>query len=147
MPTRLHLAAASSTVAGFLLQRLPDESKNMSESNDVDGWDRIRQLGATLSDEELLQLDTPSIIQRLFHQENVRLFESLPMSFRCRCSQQRTESMLISLGEQEIDSILTEQGQVEVICQFCGMAYRFDAIDAQQLFAADLQPNIPTTRH
>jgi molecular chaperone Hsp33 len=55
--------------------------------------------------------------------------------------------MLISLGYPEVRSILAEQGEVEVGCQFCGMQYRFDAVDAEQLFAASLQPDVPTTRH
>jgi molecular chaperone Hsp33 len=47
--------------------------------------------------------------------------------------------MLRSLGRDEIESIITEQGQVEVGCDFCGAMYRFDPVDAAQVF---LQPAI-----
>jgi molecular chaperone Hsp33 len=45
--------------------------------------------------------------------------------------------MLRSLGRDEVESILAEQGQVEVGCEFCGAQYRFDPVDAAQVF---LQP-------
>jgi molecular chaperone Hsp33 len=141
LPTRLHLVADGHSAAGLLLQRLP------LESSDSDAWNRIQQLGATLTDNELLQLDACTIIHRLFHEENVRLYEPMPLAFRCTCSKQRTGDMLISLGRSEVQDILSEQGKVEVSCQFCGMRYHFDAVDAGQLFAASVQPNIPSTRH
>jgi molecular chaperone Hsp33 len=47
--------------------------------------------------------------------------------------------MLRSLGREEIESIIAEQGQVEVGCDFCGAMYRFDPIEAAQVF---LQPAI-----
>jgi molecular chaperone Hsp33 len=77
----------------------------------------------------------------------VRLFEGAPLAFRCSCSRERTEAMLTSLGYAEVQSIIAEQGEVEVDCQFCGMQYRFDAVDAEQLIAASLQPDVPPTRH
>ncbi|MDT4875323.1 33 kDa chaperonin [compost metagenome] len=46
--------------------------------------------------------------------------------------------MLRSLGRDEIESIIAEQGQVEVGCDFCGAQYRFDPVDAAQVF---LQPH------
>lgn len=140
LPTRLQLAAGPRAAAGLLLQRLPDRPA------DADGWSRIAALGATLSETELLELDAATLIRRLFHTEDVRLLESRPLSFRCSCSRQRTESVLRALGREEIQAILAEQGQVQVHCEFCGMGYCFDAIDAEGLFA-DGQPVISVTRH
>ena len=42
--------------------------------------------------------------------------------------------MIRGLGTAEVDSILAEQGQIEVDCDYCGMNYRFDAVDAAQIF-------------
>jgi molecular chaperone Hsp33 len=47
--------------------------------------------------------------------------------------------MLNSLGREEIESILAEQGQVEVGCDFCGAQYRFDPVDAAQVFVQSSQ--------
>jgi molecular chaperone Hsp33 len=141
LPTQLHLVADQNSAAGLLLQRLPEETV------DADAWNRIQHLGRTLKENELLRLDTRTLIHRLFHEETVRLFEGTPLAFRCSCSRERTEAMLISLGYTEVRSILAEEGVVEVGCQFCGMQYHFDAVDAEQLFAASVQPEVPTTRH
>ena len=42
--------------------------------------------------------------------------------------------MLRGLGRAEVDSIIAERGEVEVGCEFCGLQYHFDAIDAATLF-------------
>jgi molecular chaperone Hsp33 len=42
--------------------------------------------------------------------------------------------MIEGLGVDEARDIVREQGQIEVGCDFCGMAYRFDAIDTEQIF-------------
>jgi molecular chaperone Hsp33 len=66
----------------------------------------------------------------------VRMFEGTPVYFRCRCSRERVENMLRSLGKAEVDSVIEEFGQVEVRCEFCSRAYRLDAVDCSRLFAA-----------
>jgi molecular chaperone Hsp33 len=81
---------------------------------------------ATLSDRDILC--------RLFSEDDLRLFEPSPVFFRCRCSRERVAKMLRSLGEAESRSIIAERGHVEVHCDFCNRAYRFDAIDIEQLF-------------
>jgi molecular chaperone Hsp33 len=141
LPTRLHLLANERTAAGLLLQRLPGETL------EADAWKRIETLGTTLTDQELLNLDAQEIIHRLFHQEDVRLFEAQSMSFRCTCSRERIESMLLSLGYSEVKSVLQEQGRVSVTCEFCGMRYEFDPVDVEGLFAAAMRSGISTARH
>ena len=42
--------------------------------------------------------------------------------------------MIRSLGVEEAESILAERGDIEVGCDFCGKQYRFDAVDAAQIF-------------
>lgn len=141
LPTRLHLSADSDGAAGMLLQRLPGASA------DDDAWNRVERLGATLDEEELRELDAPTLLRRLFHQEDVRLFQPQPLGFQCTCSRERIATMLQGLGYDEVRSILDDEGQVEVQCEFCGQDYRFDAIDAEAIFAAVHQPDVPTTYH
>ncbi|MFZ2296656.1 MAG: Hsp33 family molecular chaperone HslO, partial [Aquabacterium sp.] len=50
------------------------------------------------------------------------------------CSRERVAGMLRSLGQEEVESIIAEQGQVEIGCDFCGEHYHFDPIDAGELF-------------
>ena len=142
LDTRLWLAADRNQVAGMLLQRLPD-----SPQPDDDAWMRAVHLGSTITREELLALPVREIIRRLYHEEDIRLFSRVPVSFRCSCSRERVEAVLRMLGHEEIRSILAEQGSIRVDCEFCGGRYEFDTIDAEQLFAALHTIPAAPTRH
>jgi len=56
--------------------------------------------------------------------------------FSCSCSRERVTNMLRGLGADEVNGIITERGEVEVGCEFCGRQYRFDAVDVGELFTA-----------
>lgn len=135
LDTRLVLAADAAHAAGLLLQKMPEQAVH-----DTDAWPRVGHLAATLSAAELLALPPADILHRLFHEEDVRLFEPQPVSFRCSCSKANVANMLRMLGQEEVHGILAERGQIEVHCEFCNRRYAFDAIDAEQLFAAAAAP-------
>jgi molecular chaperone Hsp33 len=44
--------------------------------------------------------------------------------------------MIRGLGREEAEDILAERGEIDVTCDFCGQHYRFDAVDAAQIFMA-----------
>jgi len=134
LPARLRFALTEHTVTGLLLQRMPGESA------DPDAWNRCNQLFDTLGAAELQQWPAETLLRRLFAEENVRLFEPAPVSFRCRCSREGVAAMLRQLGSEELHDILREQGQIAVTCEFCGRDYRFDAVDVGQLLADDAPP-------
>ncbi|HVY07122.1 MAG TPA: Hsp33 family molecular chaperone HslO [Burkholderiales bacterium] len=142
LETRLWLASDSKHAAGMLLQKLPT-----TPSEDADAWNRATRLGETIKPEELLALPAPEIIHRLYHQEDVRVFEPRPVAFRCSCSLDRVTSMLRMLGHEEVRSIIEERGSVDVDCEFCGRHYAFDAVDAEQVFAADVITPAKKTKH
>ncbi len=141
LATRLWLAASEERACGMLLQRLPGEDV------DDEDWQHDVCLGETISAEELLQLSTRELLRRLYHEQDVRLFEAEPVSFRCSCSRERIETMLRGLGYSEVQDILEEQGSVSVNCEFCAQGYVFDRVDVERLFAAADQPEVPQTRH
>jgi len=142
LATRLWLAADARQAAGMLLQRLPDKP-----SPDHDAWKRATHLTSTLTREELMALPAQDILHRLYHEEDVRLFARVPVSFRCSCSRERVEGVLCMLGEVEVRSILAEKGRVDVDCEFCGQHYTLDPVDAEQLFAALHTTKAAPTRH
>ena len=145
LPTRLWLHANENGASGLLLQRLSNDSVQSrstgSRLHDVepeeidDAWRRVQLLGDTVKPEELQSLSDRNLLRRLFSEDDVRLFESAPVFFRCRCSRERVVSMLRSLGPEEVRSVLAEQGHVEVRCDFCNRAYQFDSVDVEQLFS------------
>ena len=133
LPTRLYLSTSAQRCAGILVQRLPEQEEN-------ENFTRVGMLLDTLSAEELLDLAAEPVLYRLFHEEGVRLFAPHPVFFQCSCSQERIERMLITLGAEEVDSILAEQGKVEITCEFCNTHYSLDAIDAKGLFLNSVVP-------
>lgn len=142
LETRLRLAADDTRSAGMLLQQLPGH-----QEHDSDVWTRIGHLGGTLTDTELLDLAPEVLLHRLYNEDDVRLFEPRPVSFRCSCSTQRVVSMLRMLGHEEVRSIVAERDAVDVTCEFCNKRYTFDVVDAEQVFASDALPSPGRTRH
>ena len=145
LPTRLWLRADAASASGLLLQRLPVPSRpsgvtesgtgGVPEDEIEDAWRRVQLVADTVTADELAGLDDRDLLRRLFAEDDVRMFRSAPVYFRCRCSRTRVANMLRALGREEVDSVLYEFGQVEVRCEFCSRAYRFDAVDAAALFA------------
>ena len=149
LDTTLVLAADDRVAAGLLIQRLPllgsgnlaaglSGSTNEDEIGRNEDYQRIAILASSLKREELLTFDVDTILRRLFWEENLTRFEPLVGGtgprFSCSCSRAKVVAMIVGLGAPEAESIIAEQGQIEVGCEFCGAQYRFDAIDAAQLF-------------
>ena len=155
LDTRLVLAANDEVAAGLLIQRLPVEGvgnldggarrRNEDEIGINEAFNRIALLAATLTSEELLTLGSELILHRLFWEETLRVFEPATPRFACSCSRERVRNMLRGLGREESDSLIAERGEVEVGCEFCGLQYRFDAVDVGEMFTPERdQP--PATR-
>lgn len=141
LPTRLWLASDQYSASGLLLQKLP------GEMHDEDSWNRVTHLASTITRHELLQLSERELLKRLFHEETVRLFDSEPVRFDCSCSRERTQNMIKSLGIEEAQQILQEQGSISVNCEFCNASYVFDPIDIEQLFQSVTEYPTNLTRH
>lgn len=142
LDTRLWLAADGDHAAGMLLQKLPEQ-----KGQDDDAWERACQLAATLKREELLSLTSAELIHRLYHEEDIRLFDAQGVTFNCSCSRDNVARMLKMLGREEIDDIFTERDDIEVFCEFCNQRYVFDAVDAEAVFAEAVSISCNETRH
>ena len=100
LETRLVLRADEQRVSGLLLQVLP-------------GHDETRAAA-----EELLP--------KLFAGQSIRLFSPRPVEHDCRCTPERLAGVVRMLGADEVKSLLAEQGHVELKCEFCNRAFRYD---------------------
>jgi len=147
--TRLWLAADKNHCTGFLLQELPESEKSRQSNlgEDHHDWQHAEALGSTISKEELLSLSTQEILHRLFHEDDVRLFDPTPLSFRCSCSNERIAKLILSLGINEAREIIAEQGSIHVDCEFCNAQYNYDSVDVENLFASDTPPDSSNTQH
>lgn len=142
LETRLWLEADEHGAAGMLLQKLPEQ-----ESHDADAWPRVTKIAETLRRDELLQLPTEELLHRLYHEEDVRLFKPQTVSFHCGCSREKVAAMLKMLGRDETDSILAEQGSIEIYCEFCNHRYVFDPVDVALIFTDAIPAPAGNTRH
>ena len=150
LDTTLVLAANDQVAAGPLIQRMPLKGEGnlagaagQADEDQIgqnEDYNRIATLAASLTRDELLSLDVDTILHRLFWEE--KLLRFVPQQgadgprFACSCSRARVGSMLRSLGEGEVQSILQERRTIDVGCEYCGQQYHFDAVDAVQLFTA-----------
>jgi molecular chaperone Hsp33 len=137
LDTTLVLAADEKVAAGLLIQRLPPAGEsNEHQIGRNEDYNRIATLAASLTRQELLELDVDTVLRRLFWEEKLMQFPPQRPHFACTCSRERVANMIRGLGRAEADSIVAEQGEIDVACDFCGQQYRFDAVDAAQLFTA-----------
>ncbi|MDB5991818.1 MAG: redox-regulated molecular chaperone Hsp33 [Herbaspirillum sp.] len=151
LDTKLWLAADSSVARGLLLQKLPTEGGIDAPADDLETWNRLSMLGATLQTEELLNTNIETLMQRLFWEETIRVFPPQHPQFHCSCTREKVGNMLKILGHEEINAALEELGHLAVHCDFCGESYDFDKIDCAQLFVSDAPAETvipaPNTRH
>ena len=135
--TRIFLSCNGDSAAGMLIQKLPETMNQLTLDRDADTWVRVGHLASTITEDELLHLPTETLLTRLFHQEDIRLFEPTKTEFFCSCSRDSVSNMLRMLGDEEILSILEERGNIEVNCDFCNALYMFDKVDAAQLLVSE----------
>ena len=143
LDTRLWIAADANVSRGLLLQKLPrhsgkdDQTKQASEAEDLETWNRAVMLASTLKQEELLTADIQTLMSRLFWEETIRVFDPAHPRFYCSCTREKVGNMLKMLGTDEVEAALEDLGALEINCDFCGKHYAFDKVDCAQLFATD----------
>ena len=127
--SRFWLECDGTIASGFMLQQLP-----ASEQSDADAWDRLSHLASTLKPEELLTLDNQTLLHRLYHEEDVRIYDQEPLRFACTCSKERIGNAIHQVGFEDLMGVIAEQGKVSVDCQFCLQHYSFNKEQIANLF-------------
>jgi molecular chaperone Hsp33 len=139
LPTRVRLAADANHAAGLLVQRLPGAS-GVADSDDEEAetaWADAQASLEAVTAADLLHFTGEELLLQDFRQHDVRVFTGAPVRFECRCGTERVDNMLRGLGQQEVRSVLKEQGAVTVTCDFCNRPYQYDAAAVEALFAAE----------
>lgn len=147
LDTKLWLAADANVARGLLLQKLPGiggtastdaQQAQLSEAerseHELEVWQHVVALASTLKRTEMLSTDINTLMRRLFWDEDLRVFAPQALQFHCTCTREKVGDMLRMLGADEVGEALKDLGSLNVNCQFCGMAYEFDAVDCAQLF-------------
>lgn len=134
LPTRIYVAVGTEHAAGLLLQVLPNEQHKLEQ--DQATWSEIVMLADTLTQQELLELDAQTLLHRLYHEYDLRLFDPRPLYFQCRCSLERMQGAILTLGEPAAREILLTSKAVEVKCEYCSNTYAFNHHEIDMLFDA-----------
>lgn len=129
LPTQIKLFANGEHAAGMLLQVLPSKSDENNE------FEHLSTLTATIKAEELFTLPAEQVLHRLYHQEQVRLFDPVDVTFKCTCSKERSAAAIRTVAQAEVEQILAEEGKIEMGCEYCNALYVFDAIDVSAIYA------------
>jgi molecular chaperone Hsp33 len=127
LPTRLFIRSNQQGAAGILLQVLPSEEKS------TDALEHLAALATTIKTEELINLPANDVLWRLFHQEEVTVYDPQPVQFKCSCSRERCGEVLKTVAPEEIDTILAEDGKIDMHCDYCGSHYLYDAVDVDNI--------------
>jgi molecular chaperone Hsp33 len=122
LETRLVLRSDDERVAGLLLQVLPGRG----EERAAESFETAATRAATVSATELTALEADELLPKLFAGQAIRLFAAQPVAHDCRCTPERLAGVVRMLGADEVKSLLAEQGHVELKCEFCNRAFRYD---------------------
>jgi molecular chaperone Hsp33 len=127
-PARLWLMADAAHACGLFLQKLPE-----ADQRDADGWNRVQHLAATVRATELT-LPPEALLTRLFPDEDIRLYEGRTVSYHCPRNEEKVLEMLRSLGRDEVEATLAEQGEIVINDDICNQEYRFGPEVLERLF-------------
>ena len=131
IPTKIWLYSDEETsqVAGSLIQLLPDAGDKEQQQAD---FEHLCQLTNTIKPEEIFSLAAEDLLYRLYHQEEVRLFEPQAVTYKCSCSEEKCLSAISQIAPSELESILVEQGSVSMTCDYCITTYKFERPQLEQ---------------
>jgi len=135
LETRLVLRTDGERVAGLLLQVLPGHG----EARAVEAFETAAACAATVSAHELTRAAAEDLLPKLFAGQAIRLFSARPVAHDCRCTPERLAGVVRMLGADEVKSLLAEQGHVELKCEFCNRAFRYDDTQVDAIMRGSTQ--------
>ncbi|MEO8465195.1 MAG: Hsp33 family molecular chaperone HslO [Gammaproteobacteria bacterium] len=141
LETRLILKTDEQRVAGLLLQVLPGHGERQT----LDDFEAAAACAATVTAAELTNLAAEELLPKLFAGHAIRLFSARPVSHDCRCTPERLAGVVQMLGADEVKTLLAEQGHVELRCEFCNRAFRYDSGQAHAILEGT--PQISSSVH
>ena len=107
---------------GYLIQLLPGADDAVISAVER-GVARLGAVSARL-DGGMAPLE---LLREILADFELEVLETAPIEYRCYCSEERVSRALISLGKDELDKLIREQGGAELTCQFCDKVYRYSA--------------------
>jgi molecular chaperone Hsp33 len=131
LPTRLIIRTGEHegkmAAGGILLQVMPAQNAQAAD------FEHLATLTDTIKAEELFGLPANDVLWRLYHEEEVTVYDPQTVEFKCTCSRERCADALRTLPDEEVDSILADDGEIDMNCDYCGSHYVFNAMDIAEI--------------
>lgn len=129
IPTKIILGNDATHYAGLLVQKMPSHN-----TDQVNFWQHVEILTSTLKSQELIKWDNQRLLNNLFQEETIRLFDIEPVIFKCTCSQEKSENTLRLLGKTESLATFSTHKTLTITCDYCNKSYEFTQPMVEQLF-------------
>ena len=113
----------------MLLQVLP-----VNKEKSIEDFTHLEALSNTIKDEELLTLDATTVLTRLYHEDNPRVYEPQPIHFKCGCTRDKTITALVNVGQQALLDDAAANGEVKISCHYCLKDYIFSEQYIKSIF-------------
>ena len=118
------------SAGGYLIQLLPGAGEDIITKIEA-GVQRVGSVSHALEG----GLDGAGLLRAVLSDFDLEILETHPVEYRCYCSRDRVTRALISMGREELSSLIREQGQAELTCQFCDQIYRYSKEDLEEILA------------
>ncbi len=118
------------SAGGYLIQLLPGADDSVIEKIET-GVRRVGSVSRALES----GMDAESLLRAVLSDFDMEALETHPVEYRCSCSRDRVSRALISMGREELQAMIDEQGSAELTCQFCDAVYNYTKEDLEELLA------------
>ena len=119
------------SAGGYIIQLLPGATEDIITRIEAG----VHKVGAVSRALER-GLNAEEVLKAVLSDFEVEILEKHPVEYRCYCSRDRVTRALISMGREELEALIEEQGQAELTCQFCDEVYCYTKEELEQLLAA-----------
>lgn len=134
LPTFFRTFSTKDSVAALFIQQLPQSAETSIQSDSQKKkWEHIRILTETITEKELLVDDNNTILYKLYHEEEVHIFDEQSVQYKCNCTRDKFLAAIRGLGAIEIEKMIAEGKPIEIRCQFCGKEQSFSVTDLTEL--------------
>src|SRR5579885_587608 len=144
LATKLWLSVNDHSAAGLLLQVIPGSDRDaigIDTEIIYPHWQHITKLTMNLDEQDLLGLEYQQLLNKLYPEEAIRIFPSVPITFNCTCSRKRGEDAIYILGREEAEAELKNNRTIVVTCDFCNREYVYDRVDVAKIFESKDRPS------
>ena len=118
------------SAGGYIIQLLPGATEEIITKIEQ-GVHRVGSVSAALEG----GMDAESLLKAVLSDFDVQILEKRPVEYRCYCSRERVTRALVSMGREEMESLIEEQGEAELTCQFCDAIYHYSKEELEAILA------------